>query len=85
MKGRTLGMILLLAGSIVLGLIAGQLNWTLFKKAIPPTMVSELNQVTARAAAITYGLLTGAALFLWGIIVALVSPAFRKRPPRPSA
>jgi hypothetical protein len=64
-------------GSIVLGLIAGQLNWTLFKKAIPTTMASELNLVTARGAAFTYGLLTGAALFFWGLIVAMVSPAFR--------
>lgn len=77
MKGRTLGLILLLAGSIALGLIAGQVNWILFKKAIPTTMVSELNLVTARGAAFTYGLLTGVALFFWGLIVALVSPAFR--------
>ena len=62
MKGRTLGMILLLVGSIVLGLIAG-----------------ELNLVTAKGAAFTYGLLTGVALFLWGLIVALVSPAFRRK------
>ena len=77
MKGRTLGIILLLAGSVLLGLIAGQLNWTLFKKAIPPTMVSELSLVAARGAAFTCGLLTGATLFLWGLLVALVSPAFR--------
>ena len=77
MKRRTLGMILLLAGSIVLGLIAGQLNWSLFKKAIPPTMTSELNLVTARGAAFTCGLLVGVALFFWGLLVALVSPAFR--------
>jgi hypothetical protein len=79
MKSRTLGIILLLVGSIVLGLIAGQLNWNLFKKAIPPTMTSELNLVTAKGAAFTYGLLTGVALFLWGLIVALVSPAFRRK------
>jgi hypothetical protein len=79
MKGRTLGLILLLAGSIVLGLIAGQVNWILFKKAIPTTMVSELNLVTARGAAFMYGLLTGVALFVWGLIVALVSPAFRRK------
>jgi hypothetical protein len=82
MKGRTLGMILLLVGSIVLGLIAGELNWTLFKKAIPPTMTSELNLVTAKGAAFTYGLLTGVLLFLWGLIVALISPAFRRQEKR---
>jgi hypothetical protein len=80
MNRRTLGLILLLAGSVVLGLIAGQLNWTLFRKAIPPTAVSELNQVTARGAAFTYGLFTGAALFLWGLVAALAAPAFRRRP-----
>ena len=82
MKSRTLGIILLLVGSIVLGLIAGQLNWNLFKKAIPPTMTSELNLVTAKGAAFTYGLLTGVLLFLWGLIVALISPAFRRQEKR---
>jgi hypothetical protein len=77
MKGRTLGIILLLVGSVVLGLIAGQVNWSLFKKAIPPTLTSELNLITARGAAFTYGLLTGAVLFFWGLLVAVVAPAFR--------
>lgn len=80
MKRRTFGLLLLLVGSGVLGIIAGQWNWSLFKKAIPPTAVSELNHVTARGVAYTYGALTGALLFVWGLLVALVSPAFRRRP-----
>ncbi len=80
MKGRTLGILLLLVGSIVLGVIAGQYNWVMFKKAIPPTMVSELNRVTIWGGSFGYGLLTGIVFFLWGLIVALVSPAFRPRP-----
>jgi hypothetical protein len=79
MKGRTVGLILLLVGSVVLGLIAGQMNWTLFRKAIPPTMVSELNQITARGAAYTYGALTALLLFAWGLLVALVAPVFRRK------
>jgi hypothetical protein len=79
MKGRTAGLTLLLVGSVALGFIAGQLNWTLFKKAIPTTMVSELNQITVRGAAYTYGAFTGVLLFAWGLLVALVAPAFRRR------
>lgn len=82
MNRRSLGIVLLLVGSIVLGLIAGQFNWLLFRKAIPPTMVSELNLVTARGAAVTYGLLTGVALFVWGLVAALVSPVFRRKSKR---
>jgi hypothetical protein len=79
MNRRVAGVILLLVGSVALGLVAGSVNWTLFRKAIPPTMASELNQLTARGVAYTYGLFTAVVLFFWGLIVALVSPAFRRK------
>lgn len=79
MKRRTIGILLLLVGSIALGLIAGHMDWILFRKAIPPTMASELNLVTVRGAAFSYGLAIGAALFVWGLLAAIVAPVFRSR------
>jgi hypothetical protein len=82
MRGRTVGVILLLLGSILLGLVVGHFDWILFKKAIPPTMVSSLNLATAKGAAISYGMVVGGAFFVWGLLVALVSPIFRRRKDR---
>ena len=79
MKSGTIGVILLAVGSVVLGIIAGQLNYSLFKSAIPPVAMSQLNQVTAKGAALTYGLISGVALFVWSLVAVFVSPVFRRK------
>ena len=78
MSRRTLGILLLLAGSEGLGLLSGHWYFGIFNKTVPPVMVTDFNRATAYGYFLYRGLLVGLVLFLWSFLAVLAAPAFRK-------
>ena len=82
MSRKTLGLILLLIGSEILGLLLGEWFFRLFVRTVPPLAMSSFNQGAAHAAFTFYGALAGLVFVAWGLVAAMVSPFFRTRDPR---
>lgn len=75
MSGKIVGTALLLVGSELLGLVAGEWFFKLFVRTVPPLAISALNQSAAHIAFISYGALFGLVIFLWslaGVFLAFV-------------
>lgn len=83
MSRRSVGLILLAVASIALGVLAGLRYFHLFEITVPPAVLTDFNKGTARWAFIVYGMITAAAIFGWSLIVVLVAPLFKSRPPAP--
>ena len=78
MSRRTLGILMLLVGSEVLGLLSGYWYFGIFNKTVPPAVVTEFNRSAAYALFLVRGLVLGLGLFLWSFLVVLAAPYFRK-------
>ena len=78
MTRRILGLALLLAGSMVLGVLAGSAFYRLFRHTVPPAFLTGFNQAAAHAAFLGYGILSGAVVFVWSLVVVAVSRSLRK-------
>ena len=76
---RQWGLILLLIGSLALGVAMGMMFHHVFMANIPPAMLSTFNKATAQITHILYGLLAGVAIFLWAILAASLAPLFSSR------
>jgi hypothetical protein len=78
MSRKTLtGLIILLAGSLIVGVVAGLWYFGLFEKTVPPAVLTSFNKGTAKAAFITYGVLTGVLLFIWSLAVVWLGRFFK--------
>lgn len=71
------GLIILLAGSVIVGVVAGLWYFGLFEKTVPPAVLTSFNKGTAKAAFVTYGLLTGVLLFVWSLAVIWLGGFFK--------
>ena len=84
MSRRSIGLLVLLGASELLGLTLGQWFYTLFLKTLPPLALSNFNQGTAHAAFLVYGSLSGVAVFVLSIITVLLSRYFLAGTPSPA-
>jgi hypothetical protein len=76
---RQWGLILLLVGSLALGVGMGEMFHRVFVANIPPAMLSQFNKATAQVTHILYGVLAGVVMFLWAILAASLAPLFSHR------
>lgn len=77
MRRRIVGLVLMLIGSVILGILSGSWYFHLFRVTVPPAVLTSFNQATAQAAFLGYGLLIGAVIFLWSLAVLLLAKLFR--------
>jgi hypothetical protein len=68
MSARVVGLILLLVGSLLLGLALGEWNFGLFRQTVPPVALSNFNTGAAHVAYLLYGAAAGVAVFLWALL-----------------
>jgi len=80
MTRKYTGLLLLLAGSEVLGMLLGHWFYTLFIKTVPPVALSSFNAGAAHVAFILYGLLAGLALCLWALLAIFLNRYFTTEP-----
>lgn len=84
MSSRMVGVVLLLAGSEVLGLALGEWYFGLFLKTVPPLAMSGFNSAAAHVAYLTYGALAGLAVFLWALLVVFLGRFFKGSSEKPA-
>lgn len=80
MRRRNVGLILLLAGSLVLGALLGVVNYRLFLSNVPDTYLSAMGRAMAPAQFIGVGLLIGLVMFVWSLVAVVLARGFRARP-----
>lgn len=78
MSRRGIGILLLLACGLLLGLTAGEVFFRLFLETIPPLAVSSFGTSAAHFAYLSYGVGWGLVFFGWGLLTALAAPLFRR-------
>lgn len=74
--------ILPLLGSLVIGVLAGQLFFGIFNKTVPPAVLTSFNKGTAHAYFIVGGVALGVVMFVWSLLVSGMMAATRKREPK---
>ena len=82
---KLVGVIILLAGSVAIGAIFGNVFFRLFTTTVPPAVLTSFNKGTAHAAFITYGLGLGLCVFLWGLVVVICARFFQGKRPQAAA
>jgi len=85
MSRRTIGVLLLLVGSEMLGVLSGHWYFGIFTKTVPSAVVTEFNRTAAYGYFLWRGLLLGLVLFLWTILAAVAAPYFRRSDTAPAA
>lgn len=85
MKRRNVGLLVLLAGSLVLGALLGLVNYRLFLSNVPENYLSAMGRAMAPAQFIGVGLLIGLVMFVWSLLAIVLSRGFRARPGGDSA
>lgn len=65
MSKRTIGLVLLAIGSVVIGIFGGHYAYRLFDRTVPPAVITDLVRGGARAAYLTAGIVFGAVIFGW--------------------
>ena len=81
MTRRTVGLLLLLGASELVGLLLGQWFYSLFLKTVPPLAMSSFNQGAAHLAFIFYGVVAGVAFFLLCLLAVVLSRFFGEPAP----
>lgn len=78
MTRRIIGLMIMFAGSLLLGILAGSWFFRLFRHTVPPAVLTSFNQATAHGAFLGYGLLAGVALFVWTLLAVGIDRLFRR-------
>jgi hypothetical protein len=79
MSFRVVGVVLLLLGSLAIGIGFGELCFRLFIAAVPRIELSKFNSGSAHIAYILYGAGFGLAVFVWSGLAVMMAPVFKKR------
>lgn len=79
MVGRKWGLLLLLIGSLGIGVVIGEVFHRLFLSSIPPSMLSGLGKGSAHVMHVVYGVGAGLLMFLWAVLAAGLAPLFGSR------
>ena len=77
MRRRVFGLAIMLIGSVALGVVSGNWYFHLFRTTVPPAVLTSFNQATAHGAYLMYGVLVGAVIFLWSLVVLALAKLFR--------
>ena len=85
MISRQMGLLLLLFGSLGIGILMGEVFHRLFLSTIPPAMLSGFSRGSAHVIHIVYGAGAGVVMFLWAILAAAMSPLFGSKAAKPKA
>jgi hypothetical protein len=83
MSLRVVGIVLLLLGSLAIGIGFGELCFRLFVSAVPRVEMSKFNAGSAHVAYILYGAGFGVAIFLWSLVAIALARVFGKRKAAP--
>jgi len=75
---KSIGLLILLVASELLGLLLGQWFYSLFIKTLPPLALSSFNQGTAHVAFLVYGSIAGVAVFFRGVARDLAGTFLRR-------
>lgn len=78
MRRRIIGLVIMLIGSVLLGILSGNWYFHLFRQTVPPAVLTSFNQATAHAAFLGYGVLIGAVIFLWSLVILFLARLFRR-------
>ena len=84
MSRRTTGTVLLLAGSELLGVLAGQWFFRLFLKNIPALAVTDFSRSAAHVAFVLYGLGLGFGIFVLSLLAIFLARFFAAEPEAPA-
>lgn len=66
-RRKIVGFCLLLLGSEIFGIVAGDRFFHLCLQMIPPAFLTGFNRGTTHAAFVTYGVVLGGAIFVWSV------------------
>lgn len=80
MSKRTIGLVLLLIGSLAIGYAAGQRFFSIFDGTVPKGSMTDLVRAGAHAAYVTAGLVFGGAIFVWAALAAFLARFFSSAP-----
>ncbi len=83
MRSKGVGVLVLLIGSVLIGILFGHIFFGLFNKTVPPAVLTNFNKGTAYAAFIVYGLAAGVAIFIWGLLGIYGAKFFRSKTSSP--
>jgi hypothetical protein len=79
MKRHLPGLIVLLAASLALGLLMGNVFFGLFTQTVPPAVLTSFSTATAHGAFLIYGAGAGVVIFLWGLLTIAGAKMFSRR------
>jgi hypothetical protein len=79
MISRQVGLLLLLIGSLGIGVAMGEVFHRLFLSTIPPAALSGFSRGSAHVIHIVYGACAGLVIFLWAILASALAPMFGNR------
>ena len=85
MSRRFVGVLVLLALSVLLGVLAGEFFFRIWIKTVPNAVTTSFNTASAHAYYLWSGAEVGLAFFAWGYLAPLVSRMFRPKPEAPAA
>ena len=84
MSRRFAGVLVLLALSLLLGVLAGEFFFRIWMKTVPNAVTTSFNTTSAHAYYLWSGLEVGLAFFAWGYLAPLISRMFRPKAPLPA-
>jgi hypothetical protein len=85
MISRQVGLLLLLIGSLGIGVAMGEVFHRLFLSTIPPAALSGFSRGSAHVIHIVYGTGAGLVIFLWAILASALAPMFGTKPTTPKS
>jgi hypothetical protein len=76
MSKRAIGIVLLLLGSLLIGLSAGQRFFWIFDKTVPQGAMTDLVRAGTHGTYLLSGALFGVVVFVWALLVAVSARFF---------
>ena len=80
MSKRSVGIILLLIGSVLIGIAAGQRFFWIFDKTVPQGAMTDLVRAGTHGTYLVSGAVFGLVVFVWSFVAALSAKFFRASP-----
>lgn len=77
MSRRAIGLVLLLIGSVLIGLSAGQRFFWIFDKTVPQGAMTDLVRAGTHGTYLLSGAFFGVVVFLWALLVAFSARFFK--------
>lgn len=81
MSKPRIGMIMVVLVSLVIGVLAGLVFLNLFKSQVPPAAISAFTQAASPVTFVGTGIGFGIVIAAWTLLVAWLSPQFRRQGP----